>query len=43
MKDSWGRINNRCQAIRGFNLSQMAFFLSLVTSKSDNYPKTLDQ
>ena len=40
MKDQWGRINNKCQAIREFNICDMAYFLSLVKKNHENYPGT---
>lgn len=42
MKDQWGRINNRCQAIKEFNITQMAYILYLIRNNPGDYPDEID-
>lgn len=39
MKDEYGRINNRAQAIREMNKLHMAYIFKNITEHPENYPK----
>lgn len=40
MKDEYGRINNRAQAIRSFDKLKLAYLLSLIVENPNEYPKS---
>ena len=41
MKDRFGRINNRHQAIREFSLIELACLLSMISNYPNEYPNSI--
>lgn len=39
MRDEYGRINNRAQAIRSLDKLRLAHFLTLIVENPEEYPK----
>ena len=42
MKDEFGRINNKSQAIRSLNKERMAYLLNRIKQNPDKYPETVE-